>query len=544
MRNIRTISHCAFISLFAFCVLVKPHHLPAVNTPVNIRMVRSLVVLFLFISSGTSLVGQQDFAERVNLGPIINSEYHEVLPVIAPDGKTLYFVRKEHPDNFGSFHKDDIWFSQLQADGTWGVAQNIGAPLNDAGFNFVCTVMPDNNALLLGNKYFPDGSQDEGVSMTFRSDSGWTFPVNLDIKNINNLGELSEYTASPDGEVIIMSVLRADSIGGRDLYVSLKKADGLWTDPENMGETINSKFADITPFLAADGVTLYFSSDRPGGFGSNDVYMTRRLDYTWKNWSQPRNLGYPINTPGWDAYYTVPANGEFAYFVSTSSGFGKGDLFRIELPESARPMPVMLVSGKVIDVEGQNVPATIAYERLSDGKQIGTAHADPKTGEYKIALPMGYEYGFHAESEGYYPVSAHLDLTDLSSFDEVQRDLTLAPLERGSSIRLNNVFFDFDSDVLRDESSPELDRLVKVLKTHSTMIIQIDGHTDDYGQHEYNMNLSRRRANAVVKYLVSQGVAAVRLIPRGFGKNRPVATNETEEGRQLNRRVEYTILQN
>ncbi len=514
------------------------------TTAVKNTLVRFFLLYILLLTFAGTLAAQQDFAERVNLGPLINSEYHEVLPVIAPDGKTLYFVRKEHPDNFGDRHLDDIWFSRLQEDGSWGVAQNIGVPLNDPGFNFVCTVMPDNNALLLGNKYYADGGQDEGVSMTFRSDSGWTFPVNLDIKNINNKSELSEYTASPDGKVIIMSVLRVDSIGGRDMYVSVKKDDDTWTDPENMGTTINSKYADITPFLAADGVTLYFSSDRPGGFGSNDVYMSRRLDYTWKNWSQPRNLGYPINTPGWDAYYTVPANGEFAYFVSTSSGFGKGDLFRIELPESARPMPVMLVSGIVADTDGKNVPATIQYERLSDGKQIGTAHADPKTGEYKIALPMGFEYGFHAESDGYYPVSAHLDLTDLSSFDEVQRDLTLAPLERGSSIRLNNVFFDFDRDVLRTESAPELDRLVKLLKMHLSMIIQIDGHTDDYGGYEYNMNLSRRRANSVVKYLVSQGVASVRLIPRGFGKTRPVATNETEEGRQLNRRVEYTILQN
>ncbi|MBE0644876.1 MAG: OmpA family protein [Bacteroidetes bacterium] len=487
---------------------------------------------------------QQDFPERENLGPMINSEYHEVLPVIAPDGKTLYFVRKDHPENVGREKKDDIWFSRLQVDGSWGPAQNIGSPLNDDGYNFVCTVMPDNNALLLGNKYYPDGTQDEGVSMTFRSDSGWAFPVNLEIKNINNLSDLSEYTASPDGRVIIMSVLRADSIGGRDLYVSLKKEDGTWSDPENMGTTINSKFADITPFLAADGVTLYFSSDRPGGFGSNDVYMTRRLDYTWKNWSQPRNLGYPINTAGWDAYYTVPANGEFAYFVSTSSGYGKGDLFRITLPESARPMPVMMVGGIVRDIDGNKIPATIVYERLTDSKSAGTAHADPKTGEYKIALPMGYEYGFHAESEGYYPVSAHLDITDLTSFDEIRRDLVLAPLKRGSAIPLKNVFFKFNSAVLRDESKPELDRLVKLLQAHPSMIIQVDGHTDDIGGYEFNLNLSRHRAAAMVNYLVEHGINPVRLIPRGFGETRPVASNDTDEGRQLNRRVEYTILQN
>jgi outer membrane protein OmpA-like peptidoglycan-associated protein len=214
------------------------------------------------------------------------------------------------------------------------------------------------------------------------------------------------------------------------------------------------------------------------------------------------------------------------------------------LPEDARPIPVMLVSGKVRDVEGNVVPATISYERLSDGKQIGTAAADPETGDYKIALPVGYDYGFHAEADGYYPVSEHIDLTELGGFDEIVRDLVLAPLQHGASIRLNNIFFDFDMDVLRDESEPELDRLVRLLKKYPSMMIQIDGHTDDYGGYEYNMKLSLRRARAVVNYLVSEGVSEIRLIPRGFGKTRPVATNETDEGRQLNRRVEYTILQN
>ncbi|MBR9977757.1 MAG: OmpA family protein [Bacteroidetes bacterium] len=510
------------------------------------RVAQSCFLLFFLICTASPLAAQTrlDFSERENLGPLINSEYHEVLPVIAPDGKTLYFVRKDHPQNTGPDRRDDIWYSKLQPDGTWGPSRNIGPPLNSAGFNFVCTVMPDNNALLLGNKYFPDGSQDEGVSMSYRSDDGWSFPVNLEIRNINNLDDFSEYTASPDGQVIIMSVRRTDGLGGRDLYVSRKNESGTWTNPMNMGATVNSPDGDITPFLAADGLTLYFSSDRPGGFGSNDVYMTRRLDSTWRNWSEPRNLGYPINTPGWDAYYTVPASGEYAYFVSTSDGYGKGDIFRIALPESARPYPVMLVSGTVRDVDGTIVPATIRYERLSDGKNIGIAHTDPKTGEYKIALPMGSEYGVHADAEGFYPVSTHLDLGDLSSFDEVHRDLTLAPLTRGTSIRLNNIFFDFDSDRLRDESKPELDRLFTMLEANPSMIIQIDGHTDDYGGYEYNLNLSRQRAAAVVDYVVSQGISSVRLVPRGFGKTRPVATNQTEEGRQLNRRVEYTILQN
>jgi len=510
----------------------------------SMRSTLSAVALIVLLTLDVSAQNPAPAAlQRENLGPAVNSPYDEVLPMIAPDGKTLFFVRKGHPENLGSEKKDDIWVSERLPDGSWSAARNIGSPLNTDGFNFVCAVLPDNNTLLLGNQYMKDGTQRQGLAMTNRVGGQWSFPTNIFIDRLGNLSELSEYTMSPDGRVLVMSLQRADSIGGRDLYVSFRKADGTWTQPENMGAGINSAEQDVTPFIAADGVTLYFSSNRPGGFGSNDVYMTRRQDYTWKNWSMPRNLGYPINTSGWDAYYTVPANGEYAYFVSTSDGFGKSDLFRIALPEDARPIPVMLVSGRVRDPKGGTIPARITYERLSDGTEIGSATTDPETGEYKIALPMGYEYGFHADADGFYPISQHLDLTDLSRFDEVQRDLVLAPLTAGSTIRLNNVFFDFNMDVLRDVSKPELERLARYLKEHPTTMITIDGHTDDVGGYEFNMQLSRRRASAVMNYLVGSGVSAVRMIARGFGKTRPVAPNDTDEGRQLNRRVEFTILQ-
>ncbi len=515
---------------------------------IGLSLITMAIILLIITGLAIPISAQQaartgSLPQRENIGAMVNSEFDEVFPVISADAKTLYFVRKGHPENTGSKLEDDIWFSQRMPDGSWSKAKNIGEPLNTDGFNFVCSVLPDNNTLLLGNQYMKDGSQRQGLSLAYREGENWTFPTPLVIENLGNLSNLTEYTMAPDGRVIVMSVLRKDSIGGRDLYVSFRKPDNTWSQPENMGLGVNSTEQDITPFIAADGVTLYFSSNRPGGFGSNDVYMTRRLDYTWLKWSTPRNLGYPISTSGWDAYYTVPGNGEFAYFVSTSEGFGKSDIFRIELPEDARPIPVMMVSGRVRDPKGQIIPASITYERLSDGAVIGSAAADPTTGEYQIALPMGHEYGFHANAEGHYPVSQHLDLTDLSKFKEVERDLILAPVTRGASIRLNNLFFDFDRDVLRDVSKPELDRLVRFLQEHPSMIIQVDGHTDSVGGFEYNVDLSRRRAKAVVDYLVSHGISDVRLIPRGFGKTRPVATNETDEGRQLNRRVEYSILQ-
>jgi OmpA-OmpF porin, OOP family len=315
----------------------------------------------------------------------------------------------------------------------------------------------------------------------------------------------------------------------------------VWTEPRNIGGIVNSKEADITPFLAPDGTTLYFSSGRPGGFGNNDVYVTRRLDSTWRNWSEPKNLGYPINTPGWDAYYTVPASGEYAYLVSTLDGYGKSDIFRIRLPKELAPAPVLLVIGTVKDVKGNVVPARVMYERLSDHKQLGTAYANPKTGEFTLALPAGEQYGFRAEHDGYYPQSENLDLRSLEQYTEVRKDLVLAPIVSGTTVRLNNLFFDYDKAVLRQESNAEILRLVEFMKSNPSMRIEISGHTDGRGADEYNLELSQRRADAVVRALEAAGIEASRLVARGYGKRRPIDTNDTEEGRQNNRRVEFTI---
>lgn len=502
-----------------------------------------MVTLALLALASAAPAQEAQYRLRENLGPNINTASDEVLPIIAPDGKTLYFVRKDYPENVGG-PVDDIWFSEVQPDGTWGKARNIGAPLNNSGFNFVCTALPDNNTLLLGNNYMADGTQRQGVSTTYRTDGGWSFPVNLYIKNLRNKSKLSEYSMSPDGRVLILSIQPPDSgLGERDLYISFLENGNIWSEPRNLGPKINSAGTDITPFIAADNLTMYFSSNRPGGFGSNDVYMVRRLDETWMNWSEPMNLGWPINTPDWDAYYTIPASGEYAYFVSTTEGFGKSDLFRIILPESVRPTPVLLVSGEVRDVDGKHVPAKIVYERLSDNKQAGTAIANPETGQYTIALPKGHNYGFHAEADGYYPISENIDLSNLAQFDEVKRDLVLAPITLGQTIRLNNIFFDFGKATLRTESIPELDRFVAFLQTRPKLIVEVQGHTDNVGSDDFNLELSRKRATSVAEYITSHGVNSLRVIPRGFGETLPVATNDTDEGRQLNRRVEYKIIE-
>jgi outer membrane protein OmpA-like peptidoglycan-associated protein len=515
-------------------ILLKTVHIPKLTT---------LKLIFFLLLVGAPYVIAQKAAvpQKENLGPSINSSYDEVLPVISADGKTLYFVRKDCPENFGG-KKDDIWFSTLQSDGTWSKAQNIGYPLNTDGINYVCSALPDNNTLLLGNQYFRDRTQKKGVSLTTRTETGWSFPRNLIITGYENKSDFCEYAMSPDTKVLVMSIETGESYGRRHLYVSFLKKDSTWTKPENMGKDINCSEADIAPFIAADGVTLYFSSSRPGGFGSNDVYFSRRLDDTWKHWSKPKNLGYPINTAGWDAYYTIPAVGDYAYFVSNTDGFGASDIFRIKLPKEVKPLPVALVIGTVKDDSGHVVPARIEYERLTDSIQTGSATAHPQTGEYSIALTAGANYGFRAMAEGYYPVSANVDLTELKEYQEIRKDLVLVKIKTGQTIRLNNIFFAFNEANLLDESRIELDRLVTFLREQPKTRIMIKGHTDSVGTEQYNLRLSQQRAQAVVDYLLSKEIATERLEAKGYGKSKHIAPNDTEEGRQMNRRVEFTIV--
>lgn len=565
----------------------------------DLRRMRKLV-FFLLISG--FLVAQK---APENLGSAVNSEYAELNPVISPDGRTLYFGRKSHPANrFGVKGSEtisgsqDIWFSE-KVGNAWSTARRLSDILNRDQYNTILSISPDGQTILLKGSYVNGSYVTRGFSLANKTAGGWTVPQKIDIPGYEQMSKgKNEYGfLTMDGKAILLAFSRKKNSEDDDIYVSFLE-NGKWTRPMDLGDGINSKYSETTPFLSADGKTLYFSSDRPGGQGSQDIYMTRRLDDTWQNWRKPQNLGPPVNTDEYDAYYSISAKGDYAYFMSAKGSLGKKDIFRLAIesppgggsvnespgvpgsvnkspgkdaggkvgnaptdaaigesrfgPTSTRSVtsqesdPVVLLSGTVLNQKTGKVPddASVTYEDLATGKTLGQAKPDPNTGKYKLVLPYGKNYGITAKAKGLIPTSINLDLSTVRGryIELDDRDLSMVPLVKGSTATVNNLFFDLGRASLKPESEPELKRIQQVMKDNMALVIEISGHTDNTGSDEINNKLSLERANAVKDYLLNGNIDSSRIRTKGYGKSKPKADNSTEEGRQINRRVEIEIL--
>lgn len=482
----------------------------------------------------------------------VNSDVSELNPMLSPDGKTLYFSRSNHPENMGGVNdKEDIWYSELGADGKWSLAKNMGPEFNNEHPNFINAITsptPDGKTVLLvlGNKYLDNGKMLAGVSVSNNINGKWSKPKALNIENEYNYNEKANYFLTNNRKTLIMSVERDDSRGGRDLYVSFMKDDSVWTEPKNLGDVINTAGEETAPFLASDDQTMYFSSNGYSGYGGSDIYMTKRLDDTYLNWSEPKNMGPDINSKGEDLFFNIPSTSEYAYY---SRGEEKNtDIFRAKLPFYNSPNPYIIVQGKLVDKDGKPVAGKIIYTDLETGKEMGIAQSNPETGEFEIRLPGGKLYGVHADVAGHMSEGQNLDLRKYKTDGSIAHEtitidqIQVAKVEPNATIKLNNIWFDFDKTTLRPESFPELNRLAELLEEQQSIKVEISGHTDNVGTEEYNLGLSKRRADRVSQYLIQKGISKDRITTTSYGESRPVDTNDTKEGRQKNRRVEFTIL--
>ena len=481
--------------------------------------------------------------DPVHLSASINSQYEEMTPVITPNGKEIYFTRRYDPTNKGGVRDlQDVYYSKVDQ-GKWSVAKNLGAPINNEGPNAVFSVSPDGNTLLLMNTYSSEGRQKGmGLSISHRTSKGWSIPEDVKMRSFYNKSFYNEYFLSNDGKIILLAVNRDDSYGSRDLYVSFAEGDNIWSAPINLGNKVNTPGTELSPSLAADGKTLYFSSNGHPGYGRNDIFMTRRQDDTWTSWSEPLNLGKPINSNGTDAYYSVPAAGDFAYYVSNQTGLGRNDIFKISLPVPVKPQPVVLVYGNVLNSKTRTPISTgITYHEFVSDKEVGVARSNPDNGYYEIVLPVSEVYSFFAEKAGFYSVQDRLDLKEVNGYDEIKRDLYLTPIELGQQVTMNNVLFYQSKSELISTSYPELDKLARMMIENATISIQLEGHTDNVGDRFKNIRLSQDRVAAVRNYLIKAGVQDHRITGKGFGGSKPVADNNNELTRRLNRRVEFRI---
>lgn len=477
-----------------------------------------------------------------NLGRNINSGLSEMAPVISPDGKTLFFARSKRNDRYNSVR--DIYVASVQKNGKWAKAENIGKKINNNGWNVPCGITPDGNKILLTGEYLPNGKLKEGFSMAYMTTNGWSEPKPLKIKNMPRHMQVQAGTISPDGKVIIFPSYRQigeEFYGTMDLYITFEESPGVWAEPINLGKVVNTEGYETSPFLAADGKSLYFSSDGHGGFGSQDIFVTTRLDNTWKSWSRPENLGAEVNSRNWEAYFTIPASGEYAYVGSRKASMGKMDLYRIKVKNAPKPEPIVIVSGKVIDSKTQKpVEAIIKYETLDlDNPYQGEAKTNPQTGEYKIALNAGSKYSFHAKADGYFGINDYINLLDLEQFLELKRNLELRPIIEGEVVRLNNIFFERGKWQLLPESAPELDKVYDLLIKYIEINIEIGGHTE---VGHADKKLSQKRAESVKNYLCNKGISSERIQAVGYGNTKPINDNTTEKKRAMNRRVEFRIL--
>lgn len=495
-----------------------------------------------------------------NLGADINTDNPEMRPTISADGNLLFFIRQNDPANIQYAtvpNSQDIWYSMRDSTGKWSPAKHLSARVNASHYNAVFWISPDLNKILLKGSFIDGQYYGMGVSMIHkRSDNSWTDAQMLRIRNFEKFRETAQFGASmgQDGKTLLFYMTDKKGSYENDLYVSFLEGNNIWTAPKSLGKKINlPDYNEMSPFIASDGKTLYFSSDRPGGIGENDIWMSKRLDDSWTKWSDPVNLGRPINTELSEAFFTLDAGGEYAYLTSSDGAFGGSDIVRVKLLEREKPNPVVLVSGNVYNAKTKEpLTASLIYETLPDGTEVGNGVSSPIDGSFKMVLPYDKNYSIRASADKFFAISENLNLDSLvkAGYKEIHKDLYLAPIEIGQVFRLNNVFFDFDKYTLRPESFVELDRVVGFLNEYPNIEIEMSAHTDNKGSDEYNMKLSDNRARSVREYILSKGIAATRIISQGYGETKPVADNNNDdgtdnpEGRQLNRRVEFKILKN
>lgn len=506
-----------------------------------------------------------------NLGPAINSKYPEYSAFITADESSIVFTSCRENSTGGKKDENNLsyfedTYSSNKKNGVWSPAQNMGEPVNTEDHDATAGLSSDGSVLYTYKFKEKDGGD---IYVSNLIGNTWTKPERLN-KNINSKMHESSVSLSSDAKRLFFVSDKEGGLGDRDIYFSKLEATGDWGVATNLGPTINSKYAEEGALIHPDGKTLYFSSKGHQTMGGYDIFKS-----TFENgkWSEPENLGYPINGPDDDVFFVISASGYHGYFASVKQeGFGEKDIYKITFLGPEKPPMLMnednllasvtapvtefkaekiqntgprmtILKGVITDEQTkQPLEAQIELVDVVLNEIIATFKSNSSTGKYLVSLPAGKNYGIVVKREGYLFHSENFDIPETASFQEVEKNIELKKIDVGKSITLNNIFFDFNKATIRPESANELNRLIKLLMDNQTLKIELGSHTDSKGSDEYNLKLSQSRSQSVVNYLITNGISADRLVPKGYGETVPVATNDTDAGRQQNRRTDFKIL--
>ena len=469
----------------------------------------------------------------VNMGPEINTGDDEYFPAITADENTLIFTRK--------INNNEDFYKSVKVDGKWQTATFLSENINTPRYNEgALSLSQDGKVLFFTGCNRPDGLGRCDIYIAQKKGDDWGKPFDIS-PPVNSSAWESQPSISADGRTLYFVSNRKGGYGGYDIWKSTLGDKG-WSEPENLGPNINTSFDEQSPFIHPDDSTLYFASKGWPGMGGNDLFVSH-LGKDGK-WQKPENLGYPINSSGDENGLTLTANGTYAFFSSNHlEGSGGFDIYTFELPPNLRPHMVTYVKGIVKDtITKQPLEAAVEIVDLEKNIPVYQDYSSAEQGDFLATLPTGKNYGLNISKDGYLFYSANFSLVGHENKDPFNLIALLQPIEVGNKVILKNIFFDTNKFDIKAESKPELQKLLDFLSLNKTVRIEVSGHTDDVGSDQFNQSLSENRAKAVYQYLIANGVNATRLVYKGYGETQPLVANDSEENRSRNRRTEFKII--
>lgn len=495
----------------------------------------------LFKSAEFALKNQSEkLFKRGPLSDTVNRFVMQYFPVLTADQKQLIFTRRAGD---GPNDDEDLMVSRKDEQGRWiapeSISKNINTPLNEG----TCTISADGRRLIFTSCSGRDGIGSCDLYESIKVGEVWTSPKNLG-RNVNTNEWESQPSLAADGRTLYFVSDRRSGMGRRDIWISTLDETGIWTKAINAGPVINSPFDEISPFIHANDRTLYFASNGLPGFGGYDIFFTERDSAQWKT---PKNIGNMINDHEDQFSFFITADGKVGYYSheeTLPSGLSRSKIYQVEIPpENQVRFRSNYVKGIIRDKVSQApLAARIELINIERNTMVSLVESDSVSGEYLMVLTQGAEYALYINKRGYLFKSYNFNYSEVNDFKPIVINIDLEKAAAGSMAILNNIFFDVDKFDLKPKSIPELQKIIRFMRENPQIRVEISGHTDNSGQPAYNNQLSEKRALAVFHYLTQHEIEKNRLTPIGYGAAKPLATNDSEEGRQQNRRIEFRII--